>query len=319
MWRTTPICVETWKPSSPRAPHTSSVEPPPMSITTRSVGSSGGRAAVAPANVKRGLLVAGERAALEPEAVAHRRGERRAVRGVAHRGGHHRGARLALVRGDLAGVALERGEHARLRRVAEPAGRVDALAQPRDDRLADGARVTPPPGSTSAISSRVELVPMSTTATRMRRAGRYTVARTMRRLVLPAALAALALFAASAVAAGTASRRSRRRRATRPGRQAAPTFKINVQGAGSRSWVHVCKSKQKDADGMICHDESIGQARKKQGSRFEYKAEVLRLPGVLAQHPRHVLLAGPPDRVRGRDVDDCRHRGPDREVQGGVM
>ena len=35
------------------APQTSSVEPPPMSITTRSAVSSSGRAAVAPSNVKR--------------------------------------------------------------------------------------------------------------------------------------------------------------------------------------------------------------------------------------------------------------------------
>ena len=49
--RTTPIWVETWKPGSCPAPQTSSVEPPPMSITTRVVVSSAGRAAVAPPNV----------------------------------------------------------------------------------------------------------------------------------------------------------------------------------------------------------------------------------------------------------------------------
>ena len=52
LWRTTPIWVETWKPGTPRAPHTSSVDPPPMSTTSSSVGSPAGRAAVAPANVK---------------------------------------------------------------------------------------------------------------------------------------------------------------------------------------------------------------------------------------------------------------------------
>ena len=42
VWRTTPIWVETWKRTAPRAPTTSSVEPPPMSIT--SSGSRVGRA-----------------------------------------------------------------------------------------------------------------------------------------------------------------------------------------------------------------------------------------------------------------------------------
>ena len=47
-WRTTPTWVETWKATVPLSPITSSVEPPPMSITSsRSPGSSP-RAAVAP-------------------------------------------------------------------------------------------------------------------------------------------------------------------------------------------------------------------------------------------------------------------------------
>jgi hypothetical protein len=50
-WRTTPTCVETWKPTSPRSPITSSVEPPPMSITSRRSPSAGVRAAVAPRKV----------------------------------------------------------------------------------------------------------------------------------------------------------------------------------------------------------------------------------------------------------------------------
>ena len=48
LWRTTPTWVETWKSTSPRAPTTSSVEPPPMSITSSGVASPRSRAAVAP-------------------------------------------------------------------------------------------------------------------------------------------------------------------------------------------------------------------------------------------------------------------------------
>ena len=137
VWRTTPIWVETWKPSSPRAPQTSSVEPPPMSITSRSVGSSG-RPGRRRARVReRRLLVAGQRPPLEAVALAHRRGELGAVGGVPDRGRHHRGARLAAVLGDGGRVALERVEHALLRRVAEPSRGVDALAEPRHGGLAD--------------------------------------------------------------------------------------------------------------------------------------------------------------------------------------
>ena len=82
------------------------------------------------------LLVAAERAPVEAEAVAHRRGELRAVGRVADRGRQHGDAALAAVALDRLRVALERVEHAPLRRVAEPAGRVHALAEAGDDRAA---------------------------------------------------------------------------------------------------------------------------------------------------------------------------------------
>jgi len=49
----------------------------------------------------------------------------------------------------------------------------------------------------------------------------------------------------------------------------SPTFRMRVRGAG-QVWVHVCKFNKKNADGVICSDESIGRARKK-GGAFEYK------------------------------------------------
>ena len=84
---------------------------------------------------ERGLLVAAQRARLQRVAVAHDGGELGAVGGVADRRGHDRRARVALVLADRGRVALERGEHAPLRLVAEPPGRLDALAQPRHRRL----------------------------------------------------------------------------------------------------------------------------------------------------------------------------------------
>ena len=171
MWRslmrTTPAGSETWKPAVRPRPTMNSVEPPPMSITT--VGSVGARTAGHRAEERElRLFVAAEHARVEPVVLAHARGERGAVGGVAHGRGEHGEVRLAVV-----GVDLRRGSRracASTRAMAssesEPRG-VDAVAQARDlgapEQLLDARRSS---GSTSAISSRVELVPMSTTATR---------------------------------------------------------------------------------------------------------------------------------------------------------
>ena len=74
-----------------------------------------------------------------------------------------------------------------------------------------------------------------------------------------------------------------------------PVMKMRIKGSG-QVYVHVCKSKKKDSNGVICYDESIGRAKKK-GGIVQLQAEVLRLPRVLAQLTRHVLLAGPPHRL----------------------
>ena len=41
-----------------------------------------------------------------------------------------------------------------------------------------------------------------------------------------------------------------------------PVMKMKIRGSG-QVYVHVCKSKKKDADGLICFKESIGRAKKK--------------------------------------------------------
>jgi hypothetical protein len=127
VWRTTPICAELGRAAA-------DVDHEQLRVIVRRPR--GGRAGVG----RRGLLVAAQRAALEPEAVAHGGGELRAVGGVAHGRGHHGGARHGVVRRDLRRVALQRGEHAPLRLLAQPAGRLDALAQARDGRLPHALR-----------------------------------------------------------------------------------------------------------------------------------------------------------------------------------
>ena len=69
-------------------------------------------------------------------------------------------------------LLLEMGEGANTRCMASSASwpLVDAVPEPRHDRLPP-KRVRTPVGSTSAMSSRVEFVPMSTTATRMSNRG----------------------------------------------------------------------------------------------------------------------------------------------------
>ena len=51
---------------------------------------------------------------------------------------------------------------------------------------------------------------------------------------------------------------------------------------------------------MICNKESIGRAKKKNGSRYEYKAKFFDFPEFWLNNPGDLLLAGPPDRVQGR-------------------
>src|SRR5688500_1049827 len=56
----------------------------------------------------------------------------------------------------------------------------------------------------------------------------------------------------------------------------SPTFKMRIKGSG-QVWVHVCDSKKKDSDGVICSDSSIGRAKKK-GGTFSYKPEFFEFP-----------------------------------------
>ena len=98
----------------------------------------------------------------------------------------------------------------------------------------------------------------------------------MRRLLVPAVLAALALLASSALAAGGITPVSPKQGDSVPAGRSV-TFKMNVTGPGS-VWVRVCKSKARNAKGVICKKEVIGRARKKQGRRYEYKQRLFDFP-----------------------------------------
>ena len=87
----------------------------------------------------------------------------------------------------------------------------------------------------------------------------------------------------------------------------SPTFKMRVKGAG-QVWVHVCKSKKKNADGVICSEESIGRAKKK-GSAFQYKPKFfdfdefwLNSPGTYYWQAHRIQCEG--------NLNDCLQEGP---------
>ena len=86
-----------------------------------------------------------------------------------------------------------------------------------------------------------------------------------------------------------------------------PTFKMRVKGPG-QVWVHVCKSKRRDSDGLICSDESIGRARKK-GSTYQYRAKFFDFPGFWLNSPGTYYWQA--HRIScNAAITDCRQEGP---------
>lgn len=86
-----------------------------------------------------------------------------------------------------------------------------------------------------------------------------------------------------------------------------PTFKMRVSGPGA-VYVHVCKSRKRDGDGVICTTESIGQARRTKGM-FVYKPKLFTYPGFWMQTPGTYYWQAHRIQCEG-DLDDCRQEGP---------
>ena len=86
-----------------------------------------------------------------------------------------------------------------------------------------------------------------------------------------------------------------------------PSFKLRAKGPG-QVWVHVCKSKAKDSDGLICSDESIGRARKVSGV-YRYRAKFFDFPEFWLNSPGTYYWQA--HRIAcGADLSDCRQEGP---------
>lgn len=86
-----------------------------------------------------------------------------------------------------------------------------------------------------------------------------------------------------------------------------PTFKVKVTGPGA-VYIHVCKSKKKNREGVICTTESIGKARKKNGV-FVYKPKLFTYPGFWLQTPGTYYWQAHRIQCEG-DLNDCRQEGP---------
>ena len=129
---------------------------------------------------------------------------------------------------------------------------------------------------------------------------------TLRSLAAVLTAGALLAGASPALAASGITPLSPKSGSTVPAGQ-SPTFKMRVKGAG-QVWVHVCKSKQKDSDGVICSDESIGRAKKK-GGVFQYKPKFfdydefwLNSPGTYYWQAHRIQCES--------GIDDCLQEGP---------
>jgi hypothetical protein len=129
---------------------------------------------------------------------------------------------------------------------------------------------------------------------------------TLRSLAAVLSAGALLAGASPALAASGITPLSPKSGSTVPAGQ-SPTFKMRVKGAG-QVWVHVCKSKKKDSDGVICSDESIGRAKKK-GGVFQYKPKFfdydefwLNSPGTYYWQAHRIQCES--------GIDDCLQEGP---------
>ena len=148
---------------------------------------------------------------------------------------------------------------------------------------------------------------MSTTAVRTSGPGPYTFA-AMNRLILPAVLVA-ALVAAAPASADTKNGITpispKKDQVVPVGTQ--PVFKGKVRGKGT-VWIHVCKKKSRDGEGIICNKEMIAQARKKDG-RFKVKADFFDFPEFWLNSPGTYFWQA--HRIAcDANISDCRQEGP---------
>ena len=130
----------------------------------------------------------------------------------------------------------------------------------------------------------------------------------MRRLIAIATLASILLLAPAAFGAtknGITPIAPKQGDSVPAGKR--PTFKLRYSGPG-QIYVHVCKSRKKNSEGLICSDESIGRAKKKSG-RAKYRPRFFDFPEFWLNSPGTYYWQA--HRISCEDgIDDCRIEGP---------
>jgi hypothetical protein len=132
----------------------------------------------------------------------------------------------------------------------------------------------------------------------------------MRRLIAMATLAALLLLAPTALGVtknGLTPMSPKQDDSVPAGKRA--TFKLRYSGRG-QIWVHICKSKAKDSDGVICSGESIGRATKTSSTRARYRAKFFDYPEFWLNSPGTYYWQAYRIACEGGDISDCRQEGP---------
>ena len=88
----------------------------------------------------------------------------------------------------------------------------------------------------------------------------------------------------------------------------AATFRMRVKNPGAGVFMHVCKSKKKDKDGMICKKATILQAKKRKGvfvakqTFFDFPAFWLNNPGTYYWQAYRIECSS--------GSSDCKQEGP---------
>jgi hypothetical protein len=86
------------------------------------------------------------------------------------------------------------------------------------------------------------------------------------------------------------------------------TFKMRVKGKG-QVYVHVCKNKKKNADGVICINADIGRARKKGGS-YRYTSKFADFPSFWLNNPGTYYWQAFRIACEGGNTSDCNLESP---------
>jgi hypothetical protein len=129
------------------------------------------------------------------------------------------------------------------------------------------------------------------------------VARTLALTAAPLAALALAGPAAAATKNGITPLAPKAGTSIPSGKSSV--FRLRATGPG-QVWVHVCKSSRRDKEGVICTDESIGRARKKNGV-FQYKPKFFDFPTFWLNSPGTYYWQA--HRI-ACNASDCRQEGP---------